>query len=82
MELAIYKHLLEINAGFDQVLRGLAAISKDDTFLARELDRYSALAKETRAATNSYLTGVIESAESEEAGRRFGKRREREQRGE
>jgi hypothetical protein len=80
MKLTVYEALLAINAGFSQVLRGLAAIRKDGAFLARELDHYSALAKEARAATNSYLTGVMESAETEEAGRRFGKRRERERR--
>jgi hypothetical protein len=44
---------VDINAGFDQVFRGLAVVRKYDEFLARELDRYSALVKETRAATNS-----------------------------
>lgn len=79
MKLPVYKHLLEINAGFDQVVRGLAALRKRDGFLTKEIDRFSALAKETRAATNSYLIGVIERAETDEAGRRFGKRRDREQ---
>ena len=79
MKLAVYKHLLDINVGFEQVIRGLAALRKHDAFLARELDRFSALAKESRAATNSYLLGVVERNETQEAGRRFGKRREREQ---
>jgi hypothetical protein len=79
VKVPVYKHLLDINAGFDQVVRGLAALRKNDAFLSRELDRYSALAKETRAATNSYLIGVLERAETREAGRRFGKRWEREQ---
>jgi hypothetical protein len=78
VKLPVYKHLLDINAGFDQVIRGLAAMRKHHDFRARELDRYSALAKETRAATNSYIIEVIEGAETAEAGRRFGKRRERE----
>lgn len=52
MKLPVYKHLFDINAGFDQVVRALAALRKNDAFLAKELDRYSALAKETRAATN------------------------------
>jgi len=80
VKLPVYKHLLDINAGFDQVVSGLAALRKHDGFLAKELDRFSALAKETRAATNSYLIGVLERAETREAGRRFGKRWEREQR--
>jgi hypothetical protein len=78
VKLPVYKHLLDINAGFDQVVRGLAALRKYDAFLAKELDRYSALVKETRAATNSYLLGVLDQAETDEAGRRFGKRRDRE----
>jgi hypothetical protein len=80
VKLSVYKHLLDVNAGFDQVVRGLAALRKSDAFLAKELDRFSILTKEARAATNSYLIGVMEKAETDEAGRRFGKRREREQR--
>jgi hypothetical protein len=80
VKLPVYKHLLDINAGFDQVVRGLAELRKNDAFLAKELDRFSALAKEARASTNSYLIGVLEREETREAGRRFGKRWEREQR--
>ena len=78
MKLPVYKCLLDINAGFDQVVQGLAALRKNHAFLPKELDRYSALVKENRAATNSYLIGVMEQAETDEAGRRFGKRRDRE----
>src|SRR5664279_2247795 len=35
--MAVYKHLLDINAGFDQVIRGLAALRSHDVFLANEL---------------------------------------------
>jgi hypothetical protein len=80
VKLLVYKHLLEINAGFDQVVRGLVALRKEDAFLAKELDRFSTLVKETRAATNSYLVSVLDREETREAGRRFGKRWEREQR--
>jgi len=80
VKLSVYKHLLDITSGFDQVVRGLAALRKNDAFLAKELDRFSALAKEARAATNSYVIGVLEREETREAGRRFGKRWEREQR--
>jgi hypothetical protein len=80
VKLPVYKHLFDTNAGFDQVVRGLAALRKNEAFLAQELDHFSVLAKETRAATNSYLIGVIEQAETDEAGRPFGRRREREQR--
>ena len=78
MKLQVYQHLLGINAGYDQVVRALATVRKHDAFLAKELDNYSALAKEARAATTSYLLNIMESAETIEAGRRFGKRRERE----
>jgi hypothetical protein len=79
VKLPVYKNLLEINAGFDQVVRGLAALRKDDAFVAKEIDRFAELAKEARASTNSYLIGVLEREETREAGRRFGKRWEREQ---
>jgi hypothetical protein len=60
VKLSVYKHLLDINAGFNQVVQGLAALRRNDASLAKELDRYSALVKEARAATNSYLIGVLE----------------------
>jgi hypothetical protein len=78
VKLPVYKHLLDVNAGFDQAIEGLAALRKNDAFVARQLDRYVALVKETRAATNSYLIGVLERAETKEAGQRFGRRRDRE----
>jgi hypothetical protein len=78
VRLPVYRHLLEINAGFDQVVRGLAALRKEHAFVAKELDRFSELAKEARAATNSYLTAVLDGEETREAGRLFGKRRNRE----
>ncbi len=80
VKLPIYQHLLNLNAGFEQVVRALAALRKHDAFLARELDHYAALAKEARAATNSYILNAMESAETGQAVRRFGKRRERERR--
>jgi len=79
VKLSVYKHLLGVNAGFDQVIRGLAALRKNDAFLEKEVDRFIALTKEARAATNSYLIGVLEREETREAGRRFVKRWEREQ---
>src|ERR1039457_1796082 len=70
VKLQVYKHLLAVNAGFDQVIRGLAALRKHESFHRRELDHYSSLSKEARAATNSYLTAVLERVETAEAGRR------------
>jgi hypothetical protein len=74
LKLDIYRHLLEFNAGYDQVIRSLAALRKHRAFQADELDRFSALSKEARAATNSYLVTAIETVETHEAGRRFSKR--------
>ena len=78
MKLAVYKRLRDINAGFDEAISGLAALRKFHQFHALELDQCTSLAKEVRAATNSYLAGVVEQAETGEAGRRFRKRRGRE----
>ena len=80
MKLQVYNHILGINVSFDRVVRSLVALRKHDAYHRRELGCFSALAKETRAATNSYLAGVMEQVETDEAGRRFGKRRDREQR--
>ena len=78
LKLNIYQNLLKINAGFDQVIGGLAALRKYGAFHRSELDRFSALSKENRAATNSYLVAAIEAVETDEAGRRFHKRLARE----
>src|SRR5438045_1084182 len=75
LKLRIYEHLLLINAGFDQVIRSLAALRKHGVFHRGELARFRALSKETRAATNSYLVGAIEGGETNEAGQRFRKRK-------
>ena len=78
MKLDAYQHLLRINAGHDQVIRSLAALRKHGAFQRSELARFSALSKETKAATNSYLLGAMEAAETDVAGRRFRKRLARE----
>ena len=77
-ETAHYRHLFDIKAGFDQIVRSLAALRKEHAFVAKKIDRFSGLAKEARASTDSYLIGVMEGEETGEAGRRFGKRRNRE----
>jgi hypothetical protein len=74
LEIDVYRHLLSINAGFNLVLRGLTALRKHAAFHRDELARFAALSKENRSATNSYLLGAIEIAETNEAGRRFRKR--------
>src|SRR5439155_5625246 len=76
--LAIYQHLLEINAGFEQVRVALAALDQSAMFDRGELKRFSALSAEARAAIASYLAGVVETEETDEAGRLFRLRRARE----
>ncbi len=78
MNVEIYNQLLRINQAHAEVVMALAVLRKHPAFDATTLDCFAALWKETRAATNSYLTGAIEIAETEEAGRRYSKRRRRE----
>jgi hypothetical protein len=74
----VYEHLYRVNAGFEQVLEGLKALRKCRPFDAGEVDRFWDLVQEARGATNSYLAGVVERAETKEAGRRFRDRLRRE----
>src|SRR5205807_5438149 len=74
LKLNIYQNLLKINAGFNEVIGGLAALRKHAAFHRGELDRFSALSKETKSATNSYLLGAMETAETNDAGQRLHKR--------
>ena len=78
MNAGIYNQLLRINQAHAEIVTALAVLRKYPAFDATTLDHFAALWKETRAATNSYLGSVIEIAETEEAGRRYGKRRRRE----
>jgi hypothetical protein len=71
----IFEVLCQINRGFQQAINGLATLRRHPAFHARELDRCADLAKENRAVINSYLAGMIEAAETAEAGRRYRKRR-------
>ena len=75
----IYEHLAALNTAFDQVRRSLAALARYREFDRPTLLQFSERADEARAASNSYVAGVIEAAETAEAGRRFGKRRAREE---
>jgi len=82
VKLELYEHLLAVNAGFDQAIRAIGAFRKYHEFRPDEIARFSALSRETRAAVNSYLLGVLEGAETAEAGRRFEKRWEQQHRDE
>src|SRR2546425_10729310 len=75
MKLDVYENLRRINRGFELVIEGLAALRKHGVFHRDTLARFAALSKENRSATNSSLTSVIESAETDEAGRRFRERK-------
>jgi hypothetical protein len=79
MRLEIYEHLWEMHAGFEQVRRALQRLAQHRTFNAGEVERLGAWLEEAPAATASYLTGAIEEAETNEAGRLFRRRRAREQ---
>ncbi len=59
-------------------LRYLAKSVSRSKSVASELRRFRNLTREARASTNSYLTAVIESQETDEAGRLFCKRIRRE----
>ena len=74
MKLDVYKRLLRINAGFEQVLRSLAALERQRRSDAEELKRFRLRSRETQAALNSYLAAAIESAETDAAGRCFRQR--------
>jgi hypothetical protein len=74
LKVTVYEHLLQLNLAFDRVVRSLVALQKHRQFRVRELDRLRRQSQETRACVNSYLTAIIESHETDEAGRRFHKR--------
>jgi hypothetical protein len=78
MPLDVYQQLWELHSGFEQVRRALRGLGRQPTFQAREVDRLSTLLDEARAATASYLTGAVEEAETNEAGRLFKNRIARE----
>jgi hypothetical protein len=78
----VYWELARLNLGFDLVLQSLRALRQYRAFPEQELDRYSALSKEARAATNSFLSGVLEASETAEAGQRYRRRRAQEKRDE
>lgn len=73
MKVDVYEQLLRLNAGYHEVITSLAALRKHAAFKGSELERLTALSKELRADTSSYLTGAIETAETAEAGRRYRK---------
>lgn len=73
MKLAVYEHVLALNAGFEQVRRALSALGRCRGLDRSELQRFSDEAKRIRAAAMSHMASVIEAAETDEAGQRFRK---------
>src|SRR5712671_6813504 len=71
MPLEVYENLWQLHAGFEQVRRALRNLAQNRSFHAGEVERLTAWLEEARAATASYLTGAIEEAETNEAGRLF-----------
>ena len=55
MKRRVYEHILGMNQGYDQVLRSLKALAKHPGLQRGEIRRFEQLAREVRAATNSYL---------------------------
>jgi hypothetical protein len=82
MRRKVYEHVLEMNQGFDRVLRSLKALAKHPGLHRNEIRRFEQLARESRAATNSYLLESLGRLETAEAGHLFVQRRVREQKDE
>jgi hypothetical protein len=79
MKRKVYEHVLEMNQGYDQVLRSLKALGKSPGLQRGEIRRFEQLARETRAATNSFVLESLAGRETADAGRLFVQRKAREQ---
>jgi hypothetical protein len=82
MKRKVYEHVLKMNQGFEQVQRSLKALAKHPGLHRNEIRRFEQLARETRAATNSYVLESLARRETAAAGRLFAQRRVREQKDE
>ena len=74
----MYEQLVALNAGFEQVRRALKKLGSLGSFDGSELARFRALSEEARVASNSYLASVIETLETEHAGKLYRRRLDRE----
>ncbi len=79
MKRKVYVHVLGVNQGFDLVLRSLKALAKCRGLQRGEIRRFEQLARETRAATNSFVLESLGRLETAAAGRLFVQRKAREQ---
>ena len=75
-----YELVMAVQTGFEQALAGLTELRKCRGLEKSEIERFSSLAAESRAAILSYLTNVIEAAESDEAALLQSRRLKRERR--
>jgi hypothetical protein len=82
IDVSVYEYLLAVNVGFEQARSALAALEARQGFSRGEIARLGAMAEEARAAITSYLTNVIETAETAQAGRMSRRRLARERRDE
>ena len=73
-----YEYLLEMNRGYDQVVRSLKSLAKYPALRPGEITQFAHLAEETRSATNSHLLDVMAAIEIARAGRLSRRRTARE----
>jgi hypothetical protein len=79
MKRKVCEHVLGVNHGFDLVLHSLKELAKHPGLKRGEIRRFEQLARESRAATNSYLLESLGRRETAAPGRLFVQRKAREQ---
>ena len=75
MPVQAYEDLRQINQGFQRVLNSLHRLRQRPGFKRAQVAEFREWVREARAATNSYVTGVLETEETEAAGRLYRRRR-------
>ena len=78
MNRRVYKHLTQLNCGFEDVLDSLRVLRKQHRLNSATIHQLEALTKETRASINSYLLEAFASVETAAADRSSWKRVARE----
>jgi hypothetical protein len=82
MTVVAYEQLYRLNAGLDQALTSVDNLVRTGSFPKKQVSQFVDLIKETQAATNSFLVGIIEMDETTKAGKLFRRRRKRQRRDE
>ena len=54
MKVDIYEQLFRLNQGYAAIIAALAALRRHPAFSARELERFAAMSKESRASTKQH----------------------------